>query len=55
MKKVYQKPTSTMYDVELQSIIAVSNGSVSLPVYEKSASASVETEADERGSWGSLW
>jgi hypothetical protein len=50
MKKNYMKPTSKVYEVVLQNVIADS-----VVKSESPARSTVECESDERGSWGSLW
>lgn len=52
MKKQYIKPTSAVYNVELQGMIAAS-GEVEMK--STPARSEYDAESDERGSWGSLW
>jgi hypothetical protein len=52
MKKIYVKPATEVYEVELQNMIADS-GTTSIEVSTKSADES-ETQSDVRR-WGSLW
>lgn len=51
MKKEYIKPTSAVYEVEMQQVIAAS---VTVNT-TKNANSDYEAESEERASWGSLW
>jgi hypothetical protein len=51
MKKIYVKPATEVYEVEVQNVIA----QTSVRLSTKSASKEAEVDADERSSWGSLW
>jgi hypothetical protein len=53
MKKIYVKPATEVYEVELQNMIAESSGTTSIGVSEKSADES-EVGSNVRR-WGSLW
>jgi hypothetical protein len=53
MKKIYVKPATEVYEVEVQNVIATSPGSIGIST--NSASKDAEVDADERSSWGSLW
>ncbi len=54
MKKIYVKPATEVYEVELQNMIAESTGTTSLGI-----SKDVPADDSEVGSnvrrWGSLW
>jgi hypothetical protein len=50
-EKEYVKPTSAVYEVEMQQVIAAS---VTVNT-TKNASSDYEAESEERASWGSLW
>jgi hypothetical protein len=52
MKKLYVKPATEVYEVEVQNVIATSP---TIQISDKSAGKDVEVESDERSSWGNLW
>ncbi len=52
MKKIYVKPATEVYEVEVQNVIATSP---TIKISDDNAGADVEVEGDERSSWGNLW
>jgi hypothetical protein len=52
MKKIYVKPATEVYEVEVQNVIATSPA---IKISDDNAGADVEVEGDERSSWGNLW
>lgn len=54
MKKEYIKPSTEIFDVELQRVIATSPN-IAISSDEADSGYTHGGDADKRSSWGSLW
>jgi hypothetical protein len=52
MKKIYVKPATEVYEVELQSVITASPG---IGLSSEDADGDCGAESDTRRRWGNLW